>query len=114
MHRRRSVALAAIFAIAFGALWPLVSAAKPKTGEIPSFICAQSGGAPHAPAPGDASDDFHCPLCIASADVVPQSTAIVPLAPLQLECAALVGPRCAEHGLFTPGPPPSRAPPALS
>jgi len=113
MLRRRLIALAAIFSIAFGALWPLVSAAKPRSAEIPSFICTQSGVAQHPAAPGDPRDDFHCPLCIASADgvvpvidaegVAPSTHSVV----LEVSCPAPSAVR------FTSTPPPSRAPPSL-
>ena len=113
MFRRRVVAIVAIFAVAFGALWPLVSAAKPGGPRIPSFICTQAGLA-HPDQPGEPSDDFHCPLCIASADgVVPVVAASNPLP--ALHAVAVVAPRHArpDH-LVAPRPPPSRAPPALS
>jgi hypothetical protein len=113
MLRRRLIALVAIFSIAFGALWPLVSAAKPRSAEIPSFICTQSGVAQHPAAPGDPRDDFHCPLCIASADgVVP----VVPAAGPQpvADSLALDAPSHAVASVrFTSTPPPSRAPPFL-
>ena len=65
MSSRRLVALLAALAVTFGALWPLVCAARPKSPAIPNFICSQSGfqGGHAAPAtPGDAQDKFHCPL----------------------------------------------------
>ena len=113
MFRRRLTALLAIFSIAFGALWPLVSAAKPHTPQIPSFICSQAGFQ-HPGSPGESSDDFHCPLCIASADGVVPVTAALHAAPT-LHGIAIVAARHAlpEH-LFSPRPPPSRAPPVLS
>ena len=113
MLRRRFIALVAIFSIAFGALWPLVSAAKPRSAEIPSFICTQSGVAQHPATPGDAGDDFHCPLCIASAD------GVVPVIDAQGVAAsthsvAIEAPPHAPPALrFTSTPPPSRAPPFL-
>ena len=113
MLRRRAFALIAIFSIAFGALWPLVSAAKPRTPEIPSFICTQSGVTQHPAAPGSAVDDFHCPLCIASADgVVPVVEAEGPL-PSPPSLAVDVPRRAATALRFTSTPPPSRAPPSL-
>ncbi len=111
MLSRRAVALAAIFAVAFAALWPLVSAAKPRAAGVPSFICTQAGG-PHAPAPGgDAGDDFHCPLCIASAAFIAPSPLVVSPQPLQLEFSGIAAPHDAVHDLYVPRPPPSRAPP---
>ena len=113
MLRRRLVSLVAIFSIAFGALWPLVSAAKPGSPDIPSFICTQSGVAQHPAAPGDAGDDFHCPLCIASADGVVPAVAAAD-APPSTDALAIATP------VNTPAPlrcfstpPPSRAPPSL-
>lgn len=113
MSRRRLVALLAIFSIAFGALWPLVSAAKPRSAEIPSFICTQSGVAQHPEAPRNAGDDFHCPLCIASADgIVPVVMAAAP-APAT-EGLALEIPRESVAAVrLSSSPPPSRAPPFL-
>ena len=112
--RRRLVALAAIFSIAFGALWPLVSAAKPRSPEIPGFICTQSGVAQHPAAPGNAADDFHCPLCIASADgVVPVVVAAGPVP--SADALALDVPRETVAAVrVSSTPPPSRAPPSLS
>ena len=113
MLHRRLVALVATFAVSFGALWPLVSAAKPRDPQIPSFICTQSGFQ-HPLQPGEASDDFHCPLCIASADGVVPVVAAANAAPA-MHAIAVVAPRHAlpDH-LFSARPPPSRAPPALS
>ena len=113
MFRRRLIALVAIFAVSFGALWPLVSAAKPRTPEIPSFICTQ-GGFQHPGAPGESGDDFHCPLCIASADGVVPVIPAVHAAPA-LNAVAIIGVRVANPTVrFSSTPPPSRAPPALS
>ena len=49
---RRLFALVAAFAVALGALWPLVSAARPTSVAIPSFICTQSGFQ-HPDVPGE-------------------------------------------------------------
>lgn len=113
MLRRRLISLIAIFSIAFGALWPLISAAKPGSPEIPSFICTQSGAAQHPQAPRNAGDDFHCPLCIASADgVVPVIMATAPVP--ATEGLALDLPRAAVAAIrLSSSPPPSRAPPFL-
>lgn len=114
MHRRRTFALAAILAIAFAALWPLVSAAKPKSAAIPTFICTQSG-APHVPSgDGDTGDDFHCPLCVASADFIPASSQAAFVPALRVRLREGFAPAAAVHEAFSPWPPPSRAPPALS
>ena len=113
--RRRLFALIAAFAVAFASLWPLVSAAKPRSPNVPVFLCTQSGGVQHVPGtPADAGDDFHCPLCIASADTV---VPVVPAAhpPIALHAVAIIASRLTnpDH-LFSPRPPPSRAPPVLS
>ena len=115
MIRRRIAALAALFAVAFGALWPLVSAAK-NGAQIPTFICAQSGGSSHAPSPGgDVNDDFHCPLCVASAAYIAPSIAASRVAPLGFSGATIAAaPAASAHDSHPPRPPPSRAPPALS
>lgn len=114
MIRRRTFAVVAAFAVAFASLWPLVSAARPRAPEVPVFICTQSGGLQHPGAPADAGDDFHCPLCIAGAEgVIP----VVPAmhVPPALYAIAIIGPRVASpDNLFSPRPPPSRAPPAIS
>jgi hypothetical protein len=113
MLRRRLVALAAILSIAFGALWPLVSAAKPRSAEIATFICTQSGVAQHPATPSDAADDFHCPLCIASADgVVPVVVAASPV-PATDALAPDVPRETVAAVRFSSTPPPSRAPPSL-
>jgi len=108
-------AIVAAFAVAFGALWPLVSAAMPRAPQIPVFMCTQSGGAQHAPGvPADAGDDFHCPLCIATGDFV--APAIVPASSIGLALTARApapGHSTPEH-VFYARPPPSRAPPVLS
>ena len=114
MLRRRVAALVALFAVAFAALWPLVSVAKPHAAGVPRFICTQAGG-PHGPLPGgDAADDFHCPLCIASGDFIAPSIHVPRVAALPLEMAAIAAPPDSAHDFHTPHPPPSRAPPALS
>jgi hypothetical protein len=113
MHRRPFAILAA-FAVAFASLWPLVSAARPRAPDIPVFMCAQGGGAHSPGAPAHAGDDFHCPLCIATAEgVVPVVPAVhVALAPhpISIIDSLVASP---DH-LFSPRPPPSRAPPAIS
>jgi hypothetical protein len=118
MKSRRLVALIGAFAVAFGALWPLVSAARPRPpAAIPSFICTQSGfQVPHAApsSPGDAHDKFHCPLCLVTVE------ATLPLVPPSLTWAMsseapLDAPGVSTlHSLFRARPPPSRAPPVRS
>jgi hypothetical protein len=107
---RRLFARIAIFAVAFGALWPLVSAARPGPPRIPSFICTQSGFQ-HAQVPGGTEDDgFHCPLCIASMALLPdlpprvQGPAPAPAPRVEPFTSAL-------DLAFSARPPPSRAPP---
>jgi hypothetical protein len=108
--RQRLFALVATLAVAFGALWPLVSAARPATAAIPNFICTQSG----FQHPGDvpaADDGFHCPLCVFSIDAAPPR--IVPVATVH---APFATPRMGAftsslHLAFFARPPPSHAPP---
>jgi hypothetical protein len=93
-------------------MWPLVSAAGPKSNTIPSFICTQSGFQ-HSNAPLDGADNFHCPLCVVSVDGAVQA---LPAAPswgaVQPIRVAIAVPRVF-HPEFTARPPPSHAPPAL-
>jgi len=113
MHRRPFAILAA-FAVAFTSLWPLVSAARPRAPDIPVFMCTQGGGAHQPGAPADAGDDFHCPLCIATAEGVIPVVPAVQVAPA-LHAIAIIDSRVASPGHpFSPRPPPSRAPPAIS
>jgi len=109
---RRLLAAIAAFAVAFGALWPLVSQAHFGPKPIPSFICAQSGFHPGAPLPQE--DRNHCPLCVVGADFTPPTLvpAVVPL-PIALERVAIEG-ECSFHPGFLARPPPSRAPPLHS
>ncbi|HUQ28348.1 MAG TPA: DUF2946 family protein [Usitatibacter sp.] len=111
MLRRRVFALVAIFAVAFGALWPLVSTAKAGP-QIPSFICSQSGFQ-HPGAPAEPGDDFHCPLCIATADAALPAVAASNAAP-SFDAIAIAVRFATPRVRFTSTPPPSRAPPALS
>jgi hypothetical protein len=109
---RRLFAFLAIFAIAFGSLWPLVSAAKPRTPQIPDFICSQAGFQ-HAPAPAGDEDHFHCPLCVVTCDVALPSIATAHTWVALEQEGAIVSvvtrftPRVAAR------PPPSHAPPLL-
>jgi hypothetical protein len=108
---RHLFALVATFAVAFGALWPLVSAARPGPPRIPSFICTQSGFQ-HADFPGETDDEkFHCPLCIASMDsalpdLAPQVESYAPADPARVESFS-----SSVDFAFFAQPPPSRAPP---
>lgn len=112
---RRIFAVVAAFAVAFGALWPLVSAAMPRAPQVPVFMCTQAGGAPHAPgAPADAGDDFHCPLCIATGDVIVPSVPAASSAWLPVAVVAIAPAHSSPEHFFFARPPPSRAPPALS
>lgn len=114
MSSRRLVALLAALAVTFGALWPLVSAARPKSPAIPNFICSQSGfqdGHAVPAKPGDVQDKFHCPLCVVTVEATlpalpaGPSWTLVSSAPL----AALAP--AAPRECFEARPPPSRAPP---
>ena len=114
MFHRRAFASIAAFAVAFAALWPLVSAAKPRSPDIPAFICTQSGGVQHPGAPADVGDDFHCPLCIASAEAIIPAVAMVHAAPPMHSAMPSLPRRSTSHRSFTAQPPPSRGPPHLS
>jgi hypothetical protein len=108
--RRRIFALAAAFAVAFGSLWPLVSAAMPRSPEFPQFLCTQSGFQ-HPGVPADHDDKFHCPLCVMSVDAAPP--AIVAQAALVVvsRVAEVATPDATCHPFPSARPPPSRAPP---
>jgi hypothetical protein len=114
MFRRRIAALVAIFSVAFASLWPLVSAAMPRDPQIPVFICTHADGAHQPGAPADAGDDFHCPLCIASAEAMVPAVPALHAAP-PLHAIAITADRHAltDHR-FCARPPPSRAPPRFS
>ncbi|HSW84046.1 MAG TPA: DUF2946 family protein [Usitatibacter sp.] len=114
MIRRRILALVAAFVVAFASLWPLVSAARPRAPDVPVFICTQSGGVQHPGAPADAGDDFHCPLCIAAAEGVIPVVPAVHVPPAQHAIAIIDSRVASPDHLFSPRPPPSRAPPAIS
>jgi Protein of unknown function (DUF2946) len=107
---RRLFALVAAFAVAFGALWPLISVAHPGAPTIPSFICTQSGFQ-HQDVPGKHEDKFHCPLCVMTVDSVAPAFAAV-----TFWIFSSRGERADEIVLsfaprFLAQPPPSRAPP---
>ena len=107
---RRLFALVASFAVAFGALWPLVSAAQPGP-RIPSFICSQAGFQ-HPDAPNSIDEvKFHCPLCVVSFD-----SALPDLQPqagfhAQADASRIETFRSSLEFVFFAEPPPSRAPP---
>ena len=69
ISRRRLVALATTVAIAWTALWPLVSSAWFSAGDGPMPLCHMAGmqvspdQEPDPSAPGEAPKQ-HCPLCI--------------------------------------------------
>jgi hypothetical protein len=114
MKSRRLVALLAAFAVTFGALWPLVSVARPKSQAIPNFICTQSGfqdGHAVPAAPGDAQDKFHCPLCVVTVEAtlpaLPAGPSWTLASITPLDAVAATVPRVC----FEARPPPSRAPP---
>jgi Protein of unknown function (DUF2946) len=110
---RRIFARVAAFAVAFGALWPLISVAHPGPPSIPSFICTQSGFQ-HQGLPGDHEDKFHCPLCVMTVDsIAPPFMAVTfwtfaSRADRPEQAISLFAPR------FLAQPPPSRAPPLHS
>lgn len=110
--RQRLFAAIAAFAVAFGALWPLVSQAHFGPPSIPTFICAQSGFHSEAPLPHE--DQNHCPLCVVGADFTPPTVApAVVQAPLSLGQVAIED-EASSHCGFLARPPPSRAPPLYS
>jgi hypothetical protein len=114
---RRLFAIIATFAIAWGSLWPLVSAAGPKSPTIPSFICTQAGFQPHdvsPPLPSSDHDNFHCPLCVIGADAPQPAIALYPAGALCVDAPLPEPIAGAPHRPYDARPPPSRAPPALS
>jgi hypothetical protein len=68
--RRRFVALLALLAVGWTALWPLVAVAHASAASQPMPLCHQAGGmvpmdeAPTMPAGPDGKPKQHCPLCI--------------------------------------------------
>jgi DUF2946 family protein len=115
--RQRAFAVLAILAIAWGSLWPLVSAAGPKPPTIPNFICTQAGFQPHdvsPPLPSSDHDNFHCPLCVIGADATLPAIALYPAGALSVDAALPESIAAAPHRHYDTRPPPSRAPPALS
>jgi hypothetical protein len=108
--RRRLFALVAAFAVAFGSLWPLVSAAAPRSHEIPSFLCTQSGFQ-HPGIPAEHDDKFHCPLCVTSVDSAPPVLAPVAVRIAMRGAPVVVAIESAFHPFHSARSPPSRAPP---
>jgi hypothetical protein len=113
---RRSIALLAAFAVAWTALWPLVSSAHALLASEPVELCHQAG-MQVAPGempmkPGSPQDGKqHCPLCVMAfygafeTPPAPAPTIHFVLAPLCADaCGAL--PSTAPRYI-----PPSRAPP---
>ena len=114
MKSRRIVALLAAFAVTFGALWPLVSAARPKSQAIPNFICSQSGfqdGHAVPATPGDAQDKFHCPLCVVTVEATLPALPAAPPWTLVSSTPAAALAAAVPRACFEARPPPSRAPP---
>jgi hypothetical protein len=115
---RRQVAFAAILAIAWSALWPLVSASHALLAEEPVMLCHQAGSMvapdemPQKP-DGETQGKVHCPLCIFAFYATPAAPLAVPepavFARATLAIAAQrVVPQDSQLSI-----PPSRAPPAL-
>jgi hypothetical protein len=110
---RRLFALVAAFAMTFGALWPLVSQAGPRSREIPNFICTQSGFQ-HPGFPANHDDKFHCPLCVTSIDSAPPVTAPAPVHALLVVFLEAAPVDSSFHPYQSARSPPSRAPPVPS
>jgi hypothetical protein len=70
LKRRRIVAAFAALAIAWTALWPLVSAARAASMGMPVPLCHQAGSQvamgemPDQPGAPEGAPKFHCPLCV--------------------------------------------------
>ena len=111
--RRRLVALLALFAVAFGALWPLVSVARPSSFEVPSFICTQSGFQ-HPGDPARHDDKFHCPLCVVGMEAPPPGATAASALAAVAACAQPSIASAAPRERLTARSPPSRAPPSFS
>jgi hypothetical protein len=111
--RQRLFAIVAAFAVAFGSLWPLVSVAGPRSHEIPSFICTQSGFQ-HPGLPATHDDKFHCPMCVTSVDSAPPVVALVVFHVVTLASPSIPASDSSLIPLFSARAPPSRAPPLYS
>jgi hypothetical protein len=118
---RRIVALCALLAVAWTALWPLVAAAHALAFEDAMPLCHQAGLQVSADemaaddSPGvPAAPKQHCPLCIMAFLAMPAAAAIVPadrIAPVDLAR----GFRDVDHpASLSTRLPESRAPPASS
>ena len=114
--RRRIFALVAVLAITWGALWPLVSAARPAAPQVPNFICTQSGFHVETPVPADepAEAKFHCPLCVTPLDATPPAIATPSFVFEPLACVPPAQSCAAFLPVFSARSPPSRAPPLFS
>src|SRR5262249_29975392 len=114
--RRRIFGLVAVLAIAWGALWPLVSAARPVAPRIPNFVCSQAGFHVEGPQPADEEADakFHCSLCVTPVDVTPPVVVTPSFAFEPLPPAPPAQPPLALFHFFAARSPPSRAPPHFS
>jgi hypothetical protein len=110
---RRIFAFVAALAVAFGALWPLVSAAMPRSAEIPSFLCTQSGFQ-HPGTPSDHDDKFHCPLCVMSVDAAPPAAVAAVAEFFTISPRVISLPASSPIVLRLARLPPSRAPPVRS
>lgn len=85
--RRRLIALLTTLAVAWTALWPLVSSARALLGHEPVMLCHQAGMQvdPSAPAP---QGKPHCPLCIMAFYGAFTPAVAVPPAFFCVECVA--------------------------
>src|ERR1700752_2523705 len=111
VRSRRLFAFIAALAVAWGSLWPLVSAAQPRK-TVTLLVCTQSGFQQHIQVPvDDGGVQFHCPLCVVPVDVAPPAMP-APHAWIEVD-AVLPAQRfvAAIHREFAARPPPSRAPP---
>lgn len=118
---RRLVAVTTALAVAWTALWPLVSSAKLIASGEAMPLCHQAGMQVDPSAPTDESGSppakfpkQHCPLCV-MAFFAGTSMPVVAPPPPQVAGVAAAEPHCAAlpSGVETHFPP-SRAPPALS
>jgi len=119
--RRRIVAGAALFAVAWASLWPLVTSAHAALAGDEMTLCHGAGTmvAPDAlPRPMDTTParggKVHCPLCIMAFYAAHAETPAVPDAALsRLRLARAVDPAPHLPAFHSPVPP-SRAPPAVA
>ena len=117
---RRLVAVTTALAVAWTALWPLVSSAKLVASGEAMPLCHQAGmQVDPSQSPEDAGSHpnlpkQHCPLCV-MAFLAGTSMPVVAPPPPQITGVAASEPHCAAlpSGIETHFPP-SRAPPALS